>query len=129
MPSPNDIPAMREKQWKPGQSGNPKGRPPMRSLESCVTELLRQEIDDTGKQRIEIVAARLVKQLFDGDHATLKVMLDRLWPAENRHTISGDKDNPLRTESTVLEIVPGDYDPEERDMVLRIAHKRLQGAS
>lgn len=43
--------------------------------------------------------------------------------------LGGQPDNPLRTESTVLEIVPGDYDPEERDMVLRIAHKRLQGAS
>lgn len=41
----------------------------------------------------------------------------------------GQEGNPVRTESTVLEIVPGDYDPEERDMVLRIAHKRLQGAS
>lgn len=43
--------------------------------------------------------------------------------------LGGQPGNPLRTESTVLEIVPDDYAPEERELVLRVAHKRLQGAS
>lgn len=57
------------RRWKPGQSGNPKGRPP---------DLLREAtLQRIGVGRLaEIIAERLQA----GDGRILVAVLDRLWP-------------------------------------------------
>lgn len=41
----------------------------------------------------------------------------------------GQPDNPVRTESTQLVVDPNDFSEAERETILRIAHRKLQGAS
>ena len=66
---------------------------------------------------------------FEARRWAAKTLNQSVYGDKQAVNLGGQPDNPLRTESTVLEIQPADYAPEERDMVLRIAHKRLQGAS
>jgi hypothetical protein len=62
--------------WKPGQSGNPGGRPKGESIVSLLRKVLEQE--HNGKALKELVAERIVKEALSGKHAFVKEMLDRL---------------------------------------------------
>ena len=55
--------------WKPGQSGNPKGRPPKGDT---MTEALMGKVDK------DAVAAKLYEMAMDGDIAALKYIYDRV---------------------------------------------------
>jgi len=67
--------------WKPGQSGNPKGRPPK---PICLTGLFKElltEIDpnDTaGRQRCHRFAERALLQAENGNAAYFKEIMDRM---------------------------------------------------
>lgn len=82
--SPRNIPAMREKMWKPGQSGNPKGPPPRRSLEAIVQQLLDEQIGigaDTMTRR-EALATVIIDEMINRRNSPIiKELLSRLWPA------------------------------------------------
>ena len=62
---------MADTRWKPGQSGNPNGRPPKGD---ALTDILRQKIDK------DIIADKLIEiALADGgDLAALKYIYDRI---------------------------------------------------
>ena len=55
--------------WKPGQSGNPKGRPPKGDT---MTEALKEKVDK------EAVAEKLYAMAMEGDIAALKYIYDRV---------------------------------------------------
>lgn len=83
-------PALEANKWKPGQSGNPKGRPPRRTLESFVAEMLDEEVG-TGESRIprmRALAAVVVDEMLNRRNTqVMRPMFDRLWPAAN--TVDG----------------------------------------
>ncbi len=71
--------------WKPGESGNPKGRPPKGiSITSLVKELLSQipDIEEDGvkndKTWAELISLALVKGAVKGNAPLLKETLDRI---------------------------------------------------
>jgi hypothetical protein len=61
--------------WKPGQSGNPGGRPPRRGEPSPAK--LREAISRHAPAIVE----RLVEQAKGGDIATCRLLLERALPA------------------------------------------------
>ncbi len=66
-------------QWKPGQSGNPKGRPKSITLsEAYRRELARPDPDDEhGRTFAEVIAARMIVRAKDGDVQAMREMADR----------------------------------------------------
>jgi ribosomal protein L17 len=64
--------------WKPGQSGNPGGRPRRKPLTEAL-ELLLQETDPrTKKQNLVLIIEALVKKAKKGDTTAIRETLDRV---------------------------------------------------
>ena len=75
--------------WRPGESGNPKGRPKgaATSLDRVLEQELARLVDgdpDVGDKRRISRRRRLVRTLLkateDGDARAAKLLLDRVWP-------------------------------------------------
>lgn len=73
--------------WKPGQSGNPKGRPPgARNITTNLKELLELEIETVDPLTDEkivmpvaaILNARLVRSALDGSEKAIREIYDRI---------------------------------------------------
>ena len=77
--------------WKPGESGNPKGRPKRRTLEEEVNALLEKPLDESGTTRLDQMAERIVEHIVGGKDTSLtREMLKRIWPEVRRHEVSAD---------------------------------------
>lgn len=67
--------------WKPGQSGNPGGRPKGQSITSVLRTILDEEAkfkgNTNGKLLKEIVADVLVKHALKGNMKAMSILLDR----------------------------------------------------
>jgi len=83
-----------ETRWKPGQSGNPKGRPKKEKLlEPLIRELLesKRRSDKEGRQWKMIVAEELLRQFTKGNPAAIKEILNRIdGPVKQSLGIDGD---------------------------------------
>ena len=77
----NDRRLKNLKPWKPGQSGNPKGRPP-KSI--CLTSLLKEEINkinpkDRAKRTwAELIVLATIRLAIKGNATALKEVWDRI---------------------------------------------------
>ena len=60
---------MADTKWKPGQSGNPHGRP---KKENCLTDILKAKVDP------EELAERLIAKANEGDMIAMKYIYDRV---------------------------------------------------
>jgi len=60
---------MADTKWKPGQSGNPNGRP---KKENCLTDILKSKVD------AEDLAERLINAANNGDMTAMKYIYDRI---------------------------------------------------
>lgn len=66
-------------QFKPGQSGNPNGRPPKAWSWSDVLQEVAERIDPQTKKEFRTAAAEaLFKKVLDGDVGAMKVYMDRM---------------------------------------------------
>ena len=67
--------------WKPGQSGNPDGRPPKRE---CLTSLLKEEIekvnpeDTEGRTWKELLVLATMQLALKGNRGALKEIWERM---------------------------------------------------
>ena len=82
MPKPENI---EPHKFKPGQSGNPKGRPKgARSLSTILREMLEEPIEivvDGKKERREfreVIIRKLLKKANDGDMRAIQEIFDRV---------------------------------------------------
>lgn len=74
-----------ESRWKPGQSGNPTGRP-----KALVSRHVRRLLRQAGDEEAKHLALALVEQAKK-DPAMMRILLDRMeGPVENVHRHSGD---------------------------------------
>ena len=89
------TPEMIEKQWKPGQSGNPNGRP---TKDVCITSLIKEFLEkeaDGSKTHAQLVAEAIVKLAedhhFKGNVSAIKELLDRIeGKVPETHNIKSD---------------------------------------
>ena len=81
-----------ETRFKTGQSGNPAGRPPDKLRKRIDAELDKIEREATGKQaaatKLEVLAERIVEDAIAGCIPSRKMLVDRLYPALNRHELA-----------------------------------------
>ena len=75
------VEAGKATQWKPGQSGNPDGRPPKRE---CLTSLLKEEIekvnpeDTEGRTWKELLVLATMQLALKGNRGALKEVWERV---------------------------------------------------
>jgi len=83
MPFPN-----KDKTFKKGQSGNPKGRPPIRDIKVVLQELLSQE--KNGTQLIDGLMSVVVNKALKGDLKAVDMLLSYTFgKATQRTEITG----------------------------------------
>ena len=101
----------KETQWKPGQSGNPKGKPP--KLE-CLTSLLREEMEKLVPQGLlrklylregatwrDAVVRSLLLQTAKGNTTAIRELLERL-DGKAMTPISGTGGGPIQARIRVV---------------------------
>ena len=81
----------KETRFKPGQSGNPAGRPPDRLRKRIEAELEKIASSESGEARtkLEMLAENIVDDALRGDSQSRKLLIERLYPMLNRHEIAG----------------------------------------
>lgn len=92
------------KSWKPGQSGNPSGKPVgIKDSKTILRELLSRDIEiediDGVPKRMSglnaIYVKQYVKAVKEGDKDAANLILERLeGKVPNRNFVSGDPENP-----------------------------------
>lgn len=74
------MPTLKKTNWKPGTSGNPKGRPAGSKNQSTLAALMLLEGEAEGIARVAVEAARA------GDMVAVRLVMDKLIPsARERH--------------------------------------------
>ena len=112
-------------QWKPGQSGNPAGRPKKKTMEEVFVDLLAEEVGQTGVSKLETLAKVIFAQATTGKREkVMGILMDRLWPKPLK--LVGDPDNPVIFE-TVEPDLSGLSDDELRQMAA--LRKKASGAA
>lgn len=75
------TPEMEAVKWKPGQSGNPKGRPPK---ELCITSLIKEELEEVLRAEggnitfARAFAKALIRKAIKGHNVAMKELLERV---------------------------------------------------
>lgn len=93
--SRNNLKNLKGKGWKPGQSGNPAGRP---KSDLCITSLVKELLEQDagqGKTNAQLVAEAIVKLAKTPDARgyvpTVKELLDRIeGKVADKHILGGD---------------------------------------
>lgn len=105
------LDAIRPHQWKPGESGNPGGRP--KSLMKQVREELSFED-----------AARVVAEMVKDKHPVIvKEYMAREWPVTQKHELSGPDGGPIAAQAKPVDLSV--LSDEERDQLRAITRKLM----
>lgn len=84
------VPPPAQYRWKPGESGNPKGRPKGRNLTEAILARLDQE--HNGRPLVEILADRVIKEALSGKFPFAKELWDRIeGKVTDKHEIEGPR--------------------------------------
>ncbi len=83
--------------WKPGQSGNPKGRPTKgKAISEEMRRLLQGQAPGTKQTNLAVLVAKLVEMALAGQLDAIKYICDRLEGRPPQAVeLSGDKARPL----------------------------------
>ncbi len=76
MPTPQCLEANKPHRWKAGQSGNPKGRPPRRSLIEILKAELAKIDGPNGETNGEQMIHRLVQHAIHGNIRAAQLVLE-----------------------------------------------------
>ena len=87
----------KDTRFKPGESGNPSGRPRDTLKEWIEAELEKvvEMQDGEGQTKLQILAATIVDDSIGGCIQSRKMLIDRIYPVLSKHEIAGSKDREL----------------------------------
>lgn len=119
---PRTHPAMRDKIWKKGQSGNPRGRPPTPKFEELVAKVLNDRAPGSDLSKREELAEIFVDSLLKSDRSLMKEFLARAWPATTKHEVTGrDGESLARPQVPDISRLSG----EEREQLRALGRKAI----
>jgi len=89
--------------WKPGQSGNPGGRPKKLPITDAIREALARDMGD-GRTMADVVVDVLIEAAKKGDMAAIRELADRAEgkPVQVNH-ISGPGGGPMEIDNLTAE--------------------------
>lgn len=79
--------------WKPGQSGNPKGRPKSKSFKGALNKAIDEA--DGDKSLLELIAKSLINQALAGDVRAIKEIANRLDGKVGPAVVDDVEDEPV----------------------------------
>jgi len=94
MPNIENLKRGKKTQFKPGQSGNPKGRPKLPDIKEALAKIL--ERDEDGMTALEEILRALIKKAKKGDVRAAQELFDRAYGKSKLsvdHTTGGEKIN------------------------------------
>src|SRR5688500_3701595 len=111
-PAPNPADRLKPYQWKPGQSGNPGGRPKHESLTATLRRKLQEE--HHGKPLQAILVERLLQEALSVKYQFIRELFDRLEGRPNQrvevagegHGIAFVREPLIITEDQVKDLPP-----------------------
>lgn len=114
--------------FAPGRSGNPRGRPPGRTLTTRLRAKLDQVDAETGQTFAELVVDALIWAAIGGDFQACRLILDRVdGKVPTRVQVRNYHDDAARTIALVLDALEGF--PEARLAVVRRIAEEADEAS
>ena len=118
-------PEFEANKWKPGQSGNPKGRPKGKTLEQVVRDVLSEAVAGTEGDKMDALARVFVSEaLVKRKSAAMSELISRLWPKPNAITIAGDKEHPIQAD-VALEVSFSNLSKEQQQAAQDLAHAAM----
>lgn len=78
--------------WKPGQSGNPSGRPKTKPFKEAIRRAV--EAAGTDTEKLDRLATALYAKALEGDVSAIREIGDRLDGKVAQAIIGGDEEDP-----------------------------------
>jgi hypothetical protein len=111
----------RDTRFKPGQSGNPKGRPTGSRPKALAT------LDALAEGEANEIALAMIAKAKEGDTTAGKLILERAWPVRKGRGItfelpdvSNVDDLPTAIAAITRQVADGDISPEEGATVVTL---------
>jgi hypothetical protein len=95
----NSVPEhLREFAWKPGQSGNPGGRPKKKLVDECLEELL----EAADSKEAKALAIQLLAKALTGDTKAAQLVAERTQGKPSQKVeVSGPDGGPMQGEFVI----------------------------
>ncbi|MBU0584753.1 MAG: hypothetical protein KKB66_18470 [Alphaproteobacteria bacterium] len=125
MTAKNEPP--KDTRFKPGQSGNPNGRPAGSRSKVCVA------LDALGEGEAEAIVKAMIESAKAGDGQAGRTILDRVWPPRKGARLQFDlpevtraDDLPGAIASVNRQVADGEISPDEASLIVGLldAHRR-----
>lgn len=82
MTEPENTKPKQKSRFKPGQSGNPKGKAPGTRNAALVA------LDKIGLDSAQALLQTVIKKALDGDMLAARILLDRAWPVRKGRPVT-----------------------------------------
>src|SRR5262245_48488351 len=106
-------------QWKPGQSGNPRGRPAGSRSKALLA------LDALGESEANNIVRAMIEKAKEGDATAARPILDRVWPARKGARLQFDLPEIGRAEELPgaiaainRQVADGDISPDEAVLIV-----------
>ena len=127
MSAENAVPKQRGTPFKPGQSGNPAGKPKGTRNKTTLAMEAILEAD------AEAMTRKLVKMANAGDITAMRICMDRLYPARRDRAVTFDlpkietaADLMKATQAIMEAVATGELTPLEADAVSRTVESHVK---
>lgn len=109
----------KDTRFKPGQSGNPKGRPAGSRSKALIA------LDALGEGEAEAIVKAMIEAAKSGDAVPARIILDRVWPPRKGARLTFDlpkvdssEDLPGAIASVTRQVADGEISPDEGSVIV-----------